>query len=201
MKIVLYSGGLDSYIGNWLLHREDPSWLPVYFDLNTQYSWKERTAVERQQPNIGLDLHDSKHYGPGVLDLSNIERSDGYVPQRNVLLCATAQAVYSASEIALCSVADDVYADNTTDFHKRMSWLLSFTAGHDVRVFSPLTWGGGTGILRTKAEAVALYLKEGGDADVLWQTVSCYDPVEVSCGHCTACVRRREALEANGISL
>lgn len=194
MKIVLYSGGLDSFIGHWLLHREDPEWIPVYFDLKTQYSWKELQHMPDVARIRARAISD-------MLNLRTIEQESGYIPQRNVLLCATAQAVYSASEIALCSVADDVYADNDCIFHIAVSQLLTLTAGHHVKVFSPLTWPGGTGMLRTKAEAITWYLKEGGDPDALRQTVSCYDPVEVSCGHCAACVRRREALEANGISL
>lgn len=196
MKVVLYSGGLDSYIGLWLLRRESPDWVPVYFDLNVRYSWKE---LQHMPLVDGLEryLHNSKHSSP-VLDLSSIERDDAYVPQRNVMLCAAAQAVYDASEIALCSVADDVYADNTIDFHMRMSHLLSLTAGHVVRVISPLVWPGGTGALKTKAEAVQVYLKSGGDLAALQRTISCYHPTELSCGQCKACVRRREAIQAGG---
>lgn len=198
MKVILYSGGLDSYIGYWLLSQDD-DWVPVYFDLNTRYSWKERQHV-LQVDKLETYLHNSKHSSP-ILDLSFLERDDAFIPQRNVLLCAAAQAVYGASEIALCSVADDVYADNSAAFHERMSALLSLTAGYEVSVFSPLVWPGGSEMLRTKAEAVAFYLKEGGDADALRATVSCYDPTEVSCGRCKACVRRRTALEDCGIML
>lgn len=188
-RIILYSGGLDSFICLWLLRRQSDDWTPVYFDLNLRYTTKEIMHMSRA---------DGLNFVLTILDLGELERHDAYVPQRNVMLCAAAQALYSASEIALCSVADDVYADNTTEFHTRMAELLSHTAGYPVRVFSPLL-GAGLEAL-TKVEAVAEYLRLGGDPEMLRKTVSCYDPVEVSCGRCKACTRRNAALAANGIT-
>lgn len=192
--IVLYSGGLDSFIGLWLLRRQSDDWIPTYFDMKTRYSQKERWYMPLVE---GLKLV------PDMLNLSSIERDDAYIPQRNMLLCAAAQALYGASEIALCSVADDVYADNGAKFHLSMSHILSVTAERQVKVFSPLRRKDnvfGIHPLQTKAQAVEEYLQLGGDPEMLRKTVSCYDPDELSCGKCKACIRRREALEANGIT-
>ena len=130
-----------------------------------------------------------------------LEQADAYVPKRNTLLCAAVQAVYdgAVTDIALCSVADDVYRDNSAAFHIEMSRLLSLTAGYDIRVFSPLQKGSITehGIphnLLTKQEAVKKYLELGGDAAALRRTISCYDSRMVSCGRCKACERHNEAL-------
>jgi 7-cyano-7-deazaguanine synthase in queuosine biosynthesis len=192
-KIILYSGGLDSYIGLWLLRRQSPDWTPVYFDLNIRYSNKELDHIA--QPEA---LHAGLYIIRNMLRLDRIEHDDAYIPQRNVLLCAAAQALYGASEIALCSVADDMYADNDADFHTGISALLSHTAGYQVRVSSPLL--GPSLRALSKAGAVHEYLELGGDPEMLQKTVSCYDPDELSCGKCKACIRRREALEANGIT-
>lgn len=195
MKVILYSGGLDSYIGWWLLHRESEDWVPVYFDLNIRYSRKERALMLLPKEFSITD---------GVLNLRSIEDDDGYIPQRNVLLCTAAQALYGASEIALCSVADDVYADNTPTFHIAMSEILSLTAEYVVHVGSPLTSDGTMfpgALLLTKAEAVDRYLRLGGDPEMLRRTVSCYDAIEVSCGKCVACTRRATALRENGIEV
>lgn len=199
-KIVLYSGGLDSFIGLWLLRRESPDWTPVYFDLNTRCAAKERRHIA--EPDA--------HIVEGMLNLSHIERDSGFIPQRNVMLCAAAQAVYDATDIALCSVADDVYADNDALFHALITPALTKTSrdtnGIGTIVFSPLTnlslekEGARFSALMTKSEAVARYLLFGGDPEALRRTVSCYDPVELSCGQCKACTRRAEALLANGIT-
>lgn len=191
-KIVLYSGGLDSFIGLYLLRQQSDDWTPVYFDMQLKYSQKERLNMINP---IRLRIVD------GMLDLSRLEHDNSaYVPNRNVLLCTAAQALYGASEIALCSVADDVYGDNSEHFHYYMQRTLSLAAGHQVRVFSPLSMWNGQ-LLQSKAEAVGTYLQQGGDPEMLRKTVSCYDPDELSCGKCKACTRRTDALAANGITL
>ncbi len=196
--IVLYSGGLDSFIGLWLLRRRSPDWTPIYFDLNIRYSNKELDHIA--QPEA---LHAGLYIIRDMLRLDRIEHDDAYIPQRNVLLCAAAQAFYGASEIALCSVADDVYADNNIQFHHTMTDALSLSVGWKVHVFSPLVREDnlfGIHPLQTKEQAVATYLAAGGDPEMLRKTVSCYDPDKLSCGTCKACVRRTAALEANGIT-
>ncbi len=199
MKVILYTGGLDSFIGLWLLQRQDPdNWVPVYFDTGSCYAWKEKQAIT-QNAQKGARAR----IVSGILDLSSLETTgDPYVPQRNTLLCAAVQAVYdgAVTDIALCSVMDDVYSDNGTAFHVAMSHLLSLTAGYNVRVFSPLLYGEpgdnifGIRRLMTKQEAVEKYLELGGEIWRLNRTVSCYDSQKVSCGQCKACERHKAAL-------
>jgi 7-cyano-7-deazaguanine synthase in queuosine biosynthesis len=183
-KIVLYSGGLDSYIGWWLL-RQETGWQPVYFKLNTPYTWKEVKYMPQADEVVFSSM----------LDLRHIEGI--HIPQRNVLLCAAAQSIFNADEVALCSVADDIYPDNNIVFHRRMSQLLTHTAQKAVQVFSPFMLVPGHGM--TKTQAVSQYLKLGGDARMLQMTISCYDPNVVQCGTCRACMRREGALVANKI--
>lgn len=193
MKAILYSGGLDSYIGYWLLKRKHPTWLPVYFDLGTRYSNMEKEAISRQSfvDKFWYEVVDT-------IRLGSMEQPGAYIPQRNVILCAAAQARYDADEIALCSVADDVYRDNEIAFHTKMSELLSHTAGKYVRVFSPL-------IGRSKAQAVEWYLSLGGNPEALRRTASCYNPTGLEglehCGDCKACIRWRAALAENSITV
>lgn len=199
MKVILYTGGLDSFIGLWLLQRQDPDeWVPVYFDTGSCYAWKEKQAIA-WNPQRGTYTR----IVSDVLDLSSLESgTDPYVPQRNTLLCTATQALYdgAVTDIALCSVMDDVYSDNSTAFHLAMSHLLSLTAGYTVRVFSPLLYGEpsdnlmGVRRLMTKREAVEKYLELGGAIWRLNRTVSCYHPEKVSCGQCKACERHKAAL-------
>ena len=199
MKVILYTGGLDSFIGLWLLRKQtDGEWVPVYFDTRLDYTWKEKQSFadnRREGERIRI-IYD-------ILDLTTLQATgdgDPYIPQRNTLLCTAVQAVYdgAVTDIALCSVADDIYRDNGTAFHRRMSDLLSITAGYEVRVFTPLVAGPGATLPITKEEAIQKYLELGGDAKALRKTVSCYDSRMVSCGRCKACERHLEALRTIG---
>ena len=197
MKVILYTGGLDSFIGLWLLQRQDPhEWVPVYFDTGSRYAWKEKQTIAKNSQK-GAYVWIVKD----ILDLSRFESdTDPYVPQRNTLLCAAVQAVYdgAVTDIALCSVMDDVYRDNDARFHLAMSEVLTGTAGYPVRVFSPLQKDEnifGIHRLLTKKEAVKKYLELGGAIWRLRRTVSCYHPEKVSCGRCKACERHQEALK------
>ncbi len=198
MKIVLYTGGLDSFIGLWLLQRQDPDkWVPLYFDTGSSYAWKEIQALVKN-PQKGAYVCVVQD----ILKLSSLEQADSYVPQRNTLLCTATQALYdgSVTDIALCSVADDVYRDNGERFHREMTKLLTLTAGYSVGVFSPLNLLGAPrgGMLMTKRQSVARYLELGGDARALQRTVSCYDAKKEKCGTCKACTRHAAALRAIG---
>jgi len=203
MNIILFSGGIDSTIGLWLLEEgTELDWQPVYFDLNSRYAWKELAHI-----NV-INLAARRLGFPEVQVISDLidvsvqlEIEADYVPQRNTLLCAASQAVYgdAIERIALCSVADDVYRDNDGSFHQAMSNLLTVTSGHPVQVFTPLREGNINGDyghrMLTKNEAVERYLELGGDARDLRAAVSCYHAGEVHCGRCKACERYDKAME------
>ena len=195
-QVILYSGGMDSHIGAFFLQQQG-DWELLYVNLCLPYSDKELTHIAKRQRIQSVTIWDG---------IPLLQRGD-HIPQRNVLLCTRAMVAYGndVSAIALCSVADDVYSDNSVPFHRAMSSLLSLTAGHPVRVFSPLRTGidnqahNENSPLLTKEQAVAEYLKYGGDPETLKQTVSCYSGEHTICGECTACKRHASALEANGL--
>lgn len=180
VRVILYSGGLDSFIGAALLEREQPGWKKVYFNIGSRYSAKEAMLLPG----------DVYHYR--AIRLAGLERDDGFVPQRNVLLVTAAQAFNDADEIALCGVRGEYSRDKHPTFYRQASQLLSYTAGKPVRVFSPFE-------RKTKSQAVAMYLKAGLPIAPLLQTVSCYHPTERACGECMSCFRRWVALENNGL--
>lgn len=203
MNIILFSGGIDSTIGLWLLRKDDLDWQPVYFDLNSHYTWKELARINVVNAVARKAGYLQVRVVKGLIDVSvHIEhRSGDYTAQRNTLLCASSQAVYddAIERIALCSVADDVYRDNDGSFHQVMSNLLTVTTGHQVQVFTPLREGNINGDygcrMLTKNEAVRMFLKLGGNPDDLRAAISCYHAVEVHCGRCRACVRYEEVME------
>ena len=94
-KVLLYSGGLDSYIGAKVLGSD---WDLAYFDIEHKYAKKEIETMTSL--SLPFDIHSS-------LSLKEqwIEHESGFIPQRNPLLISLAQAIYDADEIALCAVA------------------------------------------------------------------------------------------------
>lgn len=184
--IILYSGGLDSFIGWNLLAHTRPGGniglVSTYFDLHTRYASKER-----QRFTGNIDIHD-------LIGMERLERPDGFLPQRNVMLVTAAAAHYpDADEIVLCGVRGEYSRDKHPQFYERMTRLLSYTAGRPVRVFSPFE-------RMTKSQAVRAYLAAGLPRDLLFGTVSCYDAKSNACGRCMSCFRRWVALENNGMA-
>lgn len=182
MKVILYSGGIDSFIASTLLGDE---WTPVYVNMGTRYSSKELEFISASPMSQHLRICD--------LPLGDLEQDNGFLPQRNLMLLAYVQARFNANEIALCAVKGEYSRDKHRTFFQKASELLSYTAGMPVRCYSPL-------ISMTKTQAVARYLKEGYSADELLNyTVSCYHSTSNACGQCMSCYRRWVALENNGL--
>ena len=180
-KVILFSGGLDSTVGLYLL---GPGWQPVYVEIGTEYGWRERNVIQ----SMGVK---AAYLWGGRLRV--IEQQSGFIPQRNLLFLTLAQAFLNADEIALCAVAGEYSRDKHRKFFAQASKLLSYTAGKVVRCFSPLQ-------SMTKAQAVRKYLKSGGSPELLLSSVSCYDgSVVTQCGRCMSCFRRWVALESNGL--
>lgn len=186
-RVILYSGGLDSFAGYHLLNKRNPGeWTKAYFQLGTRYGAKEANTLPG-------DVYFSDN-----LRLGEFERSDAFVPQRNVLLVTLAQAIYSADEIALCGVKGEYSRDKHPKFYRQMSEILSYTAGKSVRVFSPFE-------KMTKSQAVRTLLEPDGRIRPeliagIMETTSCYDPRSRACGQCMSCFRRWVALENNGLA-
>ena len=204
MNIILFTGGMDSYIGYYLLRHEweDGDWQPVYFDLQSRYSWKELSYIDEYNAKARGVKQREVVIISDFIDISvQVEQVADYIPQRNALLCVASQSVYSDAieRIALCSVADDVYTDNTEDFHQAMGNLLTITTGHPVQVFTPLREGNVQGDyghrMLTKNEAVRRYLEVGGREWELTQTISCYHAGEKRCRRCRACQRWQDAIK------
>lgn len=181
-RVILYSGGLDSFAGFHLLNKRNPGeWTKAYARIGSRYEQKELA-------HLPGDVYLSEN-----IRIGRLERPDGFVPQRNVLLVTNAQAVWDADEIALCGVRGEYSRDKHPAFYREMTKLLTYTAGKPVRVFSPFE-------RMTKTQALRAAIRAGASIDALLATVSCYSPGEVACGECMSCFRRWTALENNNLT-
>jgi len=189
-RLLLFSGGLDSYIAWHLLDKPTP----IYFRLGHRYQEAEMTTMDRlEAENPGLQVkRDDRLY------LGDKELPDAHLPLRNALLLTTAAAVYQPDIIYIGALRGESSRDKSRRFFRNTGKQLSFLLGQRLVVQAPF-------IGHTKTDLVKAFLKkypEGGDA--LRLTFSCYTYTIPhsrfkGCGRCMACFRRWVALSLNGI--
>lgn len=183
-RVLLYSGGLDSFVVAKL-------WRPdvlLYVATGHRYEAHERHAMWWAGLPVVID---------GRLRLGDLERLDGIVPLRNLYFLAIAS--HYGDTIAMGVLDGEVNGDKSVAFARQAEAVLATCYG-------PSYWSEGRAPTveypvahLTKAELVAEYLAAGHDPQALLATRSCYDPGDLPCGHCSACVKRHIALAANGL--
>lgn len=180
--ILLFSGGLDSYIAYHFYHKPRT----LYFNLHTKYSEREQEAVQYLIPNTIIE---------SCIDFSSREKEiTAFVPYRNLHLALLANK-YS-DVIAIAGVKDDMVNDKNEIVFTEFSVLMSHMMNRKIKVVSPF-WD------MTKAQVVKWFLSNGGTVLELLNTLSCYSPsVEgTECHSCRACFRKWNALAENGIDV
>lgn len=191
-RILLFSGGLDSYIAwHWLGKPQT-----VYFDLGTPYSSYEIKVIKELIPTTIID---------SSLNLASRQMLDSdtaFIPMRNLYLAML--ACKYGEEIIICGLKDDNVGDKTPQAFARFTVSLSALNNRQIKVTSPF-WG------MTKADIVKWYLETyQGDKAKLLETISCYTPSldtkafrlnKRYCGKCRCCFRKWNALFVNGIEL
>jgi len=179
--ILLFSGGIDSYIAWHYLNKPKT----VYFNLNSRYSKKELHYVKNLIPNTIID---------NSLDISDKEKGENaYVPFRNLLLAAL--AVKYSDTIVIAGIKGDNVSDKNPDIFTDMSTILSKMEKRNITITSPF-WN------MTKNDIIKWFLRNGGSEENLLNTVSCYsNDMKKYCGSCPSCFRKWVALKYNGINI
>lgn len=185
-KVLLYSGGMDSFI---VRHLYKPD-ICLYVDLKTKYSLVEIARLDNRVTLVEF---------PG---LGKFERKDGIIPLRNLFLVCV--GALHGNEIALGATAGDRILDKSYEFAMFVSLLLTYlwqpdhwTRGKKVRVVLPVKE-------LTKVQLVKRFLDEGGRSeDLVDRSFSCYKPDKQhrACGECKPCYRKWVALTLNNIDM
>lgn len=194
-NVVLFSGGIDSFIMyHWLLQKyTEDDIVPIYFDVKSKYSEKEKKVVLNRIPDTIID--DSLNLG------SREAGEKAIIPLRNMLFAI--QAMHYGNTIWIAGTGDDRADDKTEEAFYLMTEVLNRMTPDDseqYQVLSPF-WKD------TKADIVKWFLDTQviGTRDyrekLLLLTTSCYDPEEHYCGKCPSCFRKWVALAVNGIHL
>lgn len=177
--VLLYSGGMDSYIA-WHYLRKPKT---IYVNLGHRYVDKELDAIALTIPDTVVLLCDW---------VGQHEQPDAFIPSRNLLL-ATAASILGYDEIYLIAQKDEMsLADRSQPFFEQTSSLLSMLLEKKVRVSTPFAEV-------DKTDMVQWYVDNDLDVTQLLQTVGCYRSTSGHCGNCPACLRRWVALMNNDI--
>jgi 7-cyano-7-deazaguanine synthase in queuosine biosynthesis len=202
--VILYSGGLDSFIMKRLAHSRYPDVDPilVHFDIGQDYSEKERVAIE--DSGYDVDIRKVEWLSKGEELSGKQENNSGniFIPGRNMILSSLAASIYSPDEVWMGGLKGEDHkraTDKNKTFIDKSNDLWSYVySPFDTvpRLVFPLIqegWG--------KFEAVEWIYKNGlATAEELLATSSCLaDTVEKNCGHCVVCCRRKYIFMQLGI--
>jgi 7-cyano-7-deazaguanine synthase in queuosine biosynthesis len=182
-KVLLYSGGSDSYMIDFL-------WKPdvkLYINIHGRYSEEE---ISRLPDDVIIE--DFPYLG-------HLERPDAIIPLRNLYFVMIASQF--GDEIGIGATAGDRVLDKSPRFAEDTSNLLSY-------LYSPQHWIPSGRKVKvsldfkdyTKKQILKMYLENGGNlVEAATQSFSCYDPINGhECFACKPCFRKAVAFMING---
>jgi len=192
--VILYSGGLDSFIMKKLAESKGYETKLVHFDIGQGYSKKEMDAIH----NSGYDVEIRKvDWLRPQQELSGKQENNSgniFIPGRNLILSSLAASIYLPDEIWMGGLKGEDHA-GATDKNKTFidktndTWSYVYSPFDTVpKLVFPLVdqnWG--------KFEAVR-WLYENGHAtkNEILSTSSCLsDSESKNCGRCVVCCRRK----------
>ena len=210
-SVLLFSGGMDSVIFNKLLNPD----VLLYINSGVNYESEEKRCLSNLISNKYIDKK-KLIILDNVVNLSQFERDDKIVPNRNAILMMIA-SLYGET-LYLGSVSGDRSFDKDEKFYKLIKKLLDhmweeqhWTEKREFKILSPYK-------NTTKTELVKKYLELNNDPESLFVSFSCYDPVSVypympfnfhfypfhysvPCGQCKPCFRKWVSLINNNVKI
>lgn len=188
-KVLMYSGGLDSFI----ISRNFDFDTIVFAILGNEDNLQELERA-KADPFINYRLEIVN------MPISQFELANKIIPYRNHML-ALLGAQYG-SEIYFGFTGGDTTKDKDFVFKSQMEGILNYFAidQHKVRhphypysIQMPYKEA-------SKGAMVAEYIRKGNPVHSLWEVSrSCYDGGVKECGVCRSCLRKYTALAVNGI--
>lgn len=151
-KILLYSGGVDS----WLINQIWEPDVKLYVDLGTDYGKEEIELFKKNNENVKIVS----------FDLSEYELEDKFIPLRNLYLIMLACNISGFEDVEIClgaTVADRSY-DKSMEFLEKTESLLNYMYtpyisqpySKNIKIVTDFK-------NKSKKELLSLYLKKGGD--------------------------------------
>ncbi|MDY6065943.1 MAG: 7-cyano-7-deazaguanine synthase QueC [Finegoldia sp.] len=210
MKLVLFSGGVDSTTCLALAKQKDEDVIAVSFDYGQRHREAEITAAQKIADYYGvrqriINLKDIFKDGNSSLTdpdktvskgaYSDQEDANTEVEFRNGVFIAILTSLamqYGADEIYFGAHRDDsgiIYPDCSPEFISAMNEAIAIGTRGKVKLVAPFKDN-------TKTEIVAKGLELGVPYEM---TYSCYEGTVPPCGKCGTCIDRKKAFRANGL--
>jgi 7-cyano-7-deazaguanine synthase in queuosine biosynthesis len=190
-SVLLFSGGMDSLMMDYLLKPDILLVLPH----GNKYEEQEMRHISDLCQKWGIH----RTIIDGSLQLGEFERDDAIIPNRNLYFITL--ATHYGETIWLGSVYGDRSLDKSAEFFKKCEDIFNY-------LFQEQHWCEGRTFSisapykdKTKTELVELFLKEGGNPQMLLDSYSCYEGGEKPCGICKPCFRKWVSLKNNGIEM
>lgn len=189
-KILLYSGGMDS----WLI---DKIWKPdikLYVNMHTRYSDME---IKKLEDDKNVQIFD--------FPLGMWERPEAIIPLRNLYLVMVACNITGDEDVEIClgATKGDRVLDKSYTFVNKTNDLLNY-------LYQPQHWiPKGKKIKvnidfkdKTKTDLIKMFVNSGGDIkEAFKKSFSCYNPIDGhECWSCKPCFRKFVAFDLNGYS-
>ena len=169
-KVLLYSGGLDSFVMKELYAFDEI----VFLKLGTEENVAEYNLIKK---DITKEVD---------LNLKEYELKNKIIPYRNNIMCLIASNY--GNEIYMAFTAGDTTKDKDYVFKSQMENILNYFAQDTEKVKHPhypykikMPFKN-----KTKSEIVRMYLDEKKDIKKLIETKSCYNGND--CGVCRSCL-------------
>jgi len=193
-ELLLFSGGLDSYIAWHYLGK--PQW--VYARLGHRYESYELEAITLLC-KLDKSLENSWYRPEGIgydfcLPIGKyFEEGDANIPLRNLYLVSLATNLGFNTIYLVCQEGEREIPDRSDAFFEMTSELLSLLSNRETKV-NPVF------VEMSKVDMVEWYLAQDLPVKYLKKTRSCYAGDSLKkCGNCSACIRRYIAFTLNGI--
>ena len=153
-KILLYSGGMDSYL-------IDKLWKPdrrIYVDMHTRYSKQEINCIKKRRDDVEfIDF-----------PLGQWEREDKIIPLRNLYLPMVICNITGDEDVDIClgATAGDRVLDKSQEYVEKATDLLNY-------LYQPQWWIPNGKKVRvnidykkyTKEDLLKMYMEQGGYLD------------------------------------
>lgn len=221
-KVLLFSGGLDSFAGAVKLAESgEPVQLVSHVTANQVISGTQTALFEylkTSYPSLftrlsfrvtGIDKSSKGFYFPSDKEREETQRTRSFMFLALAGLVARRQGIHDLVMIAengqmaihlpLSAGRISAFSTHTAhpEFVSMMSTILSSILSFSIRIENPFLY-------MTKGEVIRQIIPK--HKDIIEKTVSCWKASRVSqhyhhCGICIPCLVRRIALESNGVSL
>ncbi|RLF28457.1 MAG: hypothetical protein DRN14_04180 [Thermoplasmata archaeon] len=192
--ILLFSSGVDSFIAYHYLKKQhgiDKLQLVYFFNSNIKYAQAELYYVQKCKEIV----QDELLVLPVKFPL--MEDNESFIPARNLLFALQsvldlAYPEYDNVYVYLGGLRDDRVSDNSPEFAKTLSEVLTLSCSRQINVKSAFDYK------LSKSEIVKWFIDNFPDQtnNLVDYTFSCYAPKGVEhCYSCRACFRRNVALQ------